>query len=123
MNPSSEGGRPTLWLCRHGETEWSHSGRHTSTTDLDLTPPGACRPSGPGSSCARATSAGLRSPMRRARQTAELAGFPDAVVEPDATEWAYGDYEGLTTAQIRELDPGWTIWHGVTPGGETRRRR
>ena len=61
----------------------------------------------------------LTSPMHRARQTAELAGFPDAVVEPDATEWAYGEYEGLTTDQIRERDPGWTIWRGVTPGGET----
>jgi len=117
---AAAGGRPTLWLCRHGETEWSHSGRHTSTTDLDLTPAGRVQAQRAGA-VLREGDFGrvLRSPMHRARQTAELAGFPDAVVELDATEWAYGDYEGLTTDQIRERDPGWTIWRGVTPGGET----
>jgi probable phosphoglycerate mutase len=113
-------GRPTLWLCRHGETEWSHAGRHTGTTDVGLTPAGRMQAQRAGA-VLRGVDFGLVlcSPMARARQTAELAGFPQAIVEPDATEWAYGDYEGLTTGQVRERDPGWTIWRGVTPGGET----
>jgi probable phosphoglycerate mutase len=112
--------RPQLWLCRHGETEWSRSGRHTSVTDLELTDHGraqadrlAARLDGV------AFGLTLTSPLRRARDTAARCGAADAVVDPDATEWAYGDYEGLTTPQIREHDPGWTIWHGHVPGGET----
>jgi broad specificity phosphatase PhoE len=110
---------PVLWLCRHGETEWSRSGRHTSSTDLDLTAIGRNQALMAGA-VLREVGFGLvlTSPLRRARITAELAGFPDALVEPDAVEWSYGDYEGLTTDQIREHDPGWTIWHGRVPGGE-----
>jgi broad specificity phosphatase PhoE len=109
-----------LWLVRHGETEWSRDGRHTSRTDLDLTEKGvevACtlkdRLAG--------TSFGLVlcSPMRRARRTAELAGFGDLEVDADLVEWGYGDYEGITTAEIRETAPDWTIWTRPTPGGET----
>lgn len=109
-----------LWIIRHGETDWSRSGRHTSTTDLALTPDGE--------EVARALVgrlAGidfdlvLTSPMLRARRTAELAGFPDAHLEPDLVEWNYGAYEGITTAEIRKLDPGWTIWTHPCPGGET----
>lgn len=111
---------PELWLVRHGETEWSRLGRHTSTTDLDLTHEGE--------RVARELRAQLSdtsfaqvftSPRLRARHTAELAGFADAVVDDDLVEWAYGDYEGLTTAQIREQVPGWTVWTHPSPGGET----
>jgi len=109
-----------LYLVRHGATEWSIAGRHTGTTDLPLLPEGE--------DTARALAARLRgadfglvltSPRQRARRTAELAGFPDAVVDDDLAEWDYGDYEGVTTEEIREKDPDWTIWSGVTPGGET----
>ena len=111
---------PELWVVRHGETEWSASGRHTSTTDVPLTPAGeqAAR-------ALRARLSGttfdlvLTSPRERARRTAELAGFPDAHVEDDLAEWAYGDYEGVTTATIRETVPGWTVWTHPCPGGET----
>ena len=61
----------------------------------------------------------LTSPRQRARRTAELAGFPDAVVDADLVEWGYGDYEGITTDEIRVPDPGWTVWTHPTPGGET----
>ena len=110
----------TLWLARHGQTEWSRDGRHTGTTDLPLLPEGEA--------AARALAerlAGdqfdlvLTSPLTRARHTAELAGFSDAQVEPDLVEWNYGAYEGLTTAHIRERDPGWTVWSEGVPEGET----
>lgn len=109
-----------LWLIRHGETEWSRDGRHTSHTDLDLTQDGeavarrlADRLDGVQFDLV------LTSPRLRARRTAELAGFPDAEQDEDLTEWDYGDYEGLTTATIRETVPGWTVWSDPTPGGET----
>jgi broad specificity phosphatase PhoE len=109
-----------LWLVRHGETEWSRDGKHTSTTELDLTQKGvevACT--------LRDKLAGigfdlvLTSPRHRARRTAELAGFPDSEVDEDLVEWDYGEYEGVTTAEIREKVPGWTVWTHPTPGGET----
>ena len=112
--------RPELWLCRHGETEWSRDGRHTSRTDLPLTPAGVDE--------ARrlvALLAGvdfdlvLTSPLRRATDTAELLGFPDARREPALAEWHYGDYEGMTTPEIRETVPGWTVWTHESPGGES----
>jgi broad specificity phosphatase PhoE len=112
-----------LWLVRHGETEWSKAGRHTSTTDLPLTDDGvetarklAKRLSG------QEFDLVLTSPRLRARRTAELAGFADVEVDPDLIEWNYGDYEGLTTAQIRETVPGWTVWSHPVPGGETAAR-
>lgn len=116
---SSVDERPPLWLCRHGETEWSRSGRHTGTSDLDITEVGA-REAALAGSVLRGERLGLvlTSPLRRAQETARLAGFPDAEVEPDAVEWDYGDYEGLTTAEVRERAPDWTIWHGHVPGGE-----
>ena len=109
-----------VWLVRHGETEWSRDHKHTSTTDLPLTDVGE--------EVARALPAKLAgvdfalvltSPRQRARRTAELAGFPDAEVDEDLVEWAYGDYEGITTVEIRETVPGWTVWSHPTPGGET----
>jgi probable phosphoglycerate mutase len=109
-----------LWLVRHGETDWSRSGQHTSVTDLELTPAGeavAARLAGP--LAEQAFAQVLTSPRRRARRTAELAGFAHAEADDDLAEWAYGDYEGLTTPQIRESAPDWSIWTHPTPGGET----
>jgi broad specificity phosphatase PhoE len=109
-----------LWAVRHGKTEWSVAGRHTSTTDLPLLPEGEAV-----ASALRERLAGvdfsqvLTSPRLRARRTAELAGFPDAEVDDDLAEWDYGDYEGITTDEIRVHDPRWTIWTHPTPGGET----
>ncbi len=109
-----------LWVIRHGETEWSRDGRHTSRTEVELTPEGE--------SVARRLADRLdgvefdlvlTSPRVRARRTAELAGWADAHLEDDLTEWDYGDYEGLTTATIRETVPGWTVWSQPCPGGET----
>jgi probable phosphoglycerate mutase len=111
--------RPELWLCRHGETDWSRDGRHTSHTDLLLTPAGvddARRLAG--RLAGLVFDLVLTSPMRRARDTAELVGFPDARRDPALAEWDYGDYEGMTTAEIRERVPGWTVWSHESPGGE-----
>jgi probable phosphoglycerate mutase len=108
-----------LWLVRHGRTEWSAAGRHTSHTDVPLLPEGEEVAL---SLAPRLSSVGfarvLTSPRLRARRTAELAGFPAATVEPDLVEWDYGEYEGVTTSEIREQVPGWTIWTHAVPGGE-----
>ncbi|MGL5824846.1 MAG: histidine phosphatase family protein [Nocardioides sp.] len=117
---SINGGLTEVWLVRHGETQWSRDRRHTSTTDLPLTPQGE--------QAARAVRARLAdlefdlvltSPRQRARRSAELAGFPVAEVDADLAEWDYGDYEGITTAQIREIEPEWTVWSHRCPGGES----
>lgn len=109
-----------LYLVRHGQTEWSSIGRHTSVTDLDLTETGEAQ--------ARALRTRLdpadfqlvlSSPRLRARRTAELAGFPDVEVDEDLAEWYYGDFEGLTSDQIREQHPGWRIWFNGCRGGES----
>jgi len=109
-----------VWLVRHGETEWSRSGRHTSTTDLPLLPEGEQvatslhdRLSGPDFALV------LTSPRQRARRTADLAGYADAQVDHDLVEWTYGDYEGVTTEEIRRTAPGWTVWSAPCPGGES----
>src|SRR3954449_7774725 len=100
-----------LWMVRHGKTEWSAAGRHTSTTDLPLLPEGEEVARGLRERLAGVEFAQvLTSPRVRARRTAELAGFPDPEPDEDLAEWAYGDYEGITTEEIRERDPGWTIW-------------
>jgi broad specificity phosphatase PhoE len=110
----------TLWLARHGQTEWSQNGRHTSTTDLPLLPEGEA--------AARTLAdrlAGQRfdrvvtSPRIRARHTAELAGYPDALIDPDLVEWDYGAYEGITTDQIRDRVPDWDLWTDGVPEGES----
>jgi probable phosphoglycerate mutase len=118
--PTSGGGAPEVWLVRHGETEWSRDHKHTSVTDLPLTPAGV----GVAGALARRLAGDgfdlvLTSPRVRARRTAELAGFADARVEVDLVEWDYGDYEGITTQQIRETVPGWSVWTHPTPGGES----
>jgi broad specificity phosphatase PhoE len=107
-------------VIRHGETEWSASGRHTSVTDVPLTARGVRQARGlAGRVAPRRIVRVVVSPRRRARETAELAGLPDPVVDPDAAEWFYGADEGRTTEEIRRDRPGWTIWTGDPPGGET----
>ena len=109
-----------VWLVRHGETEWSRDGRHTSSTDLPLTAEGERVALSLRDRLAGVTfDLVLTSPMQRARQTAALVGHEDAEVDPDLVEWAYGEYEGRTTAEIREEVPDWTIWSHPSPGGET----
>lgn len=111
---------PELWLVRHGETAWSRSGRHTSTTELPLTADGEAVATGLTAALAgQQFDRVLTSPRLRARRTAELAGFPDAQVTEDLAEWAYGDYEGITTDVIRKTVPGWTVWTHPSPRGET----
>lgn len=120
MNGRHNGAVSELWLVRHGPTEWSVSGRHTSTTDLPLLPEGEEAAVGLRQRLASTSFVlVLSSPRSRARRTADLAGFPDAELDEDLAEWAYGEYEGVTTDQIREHDPGWTVWTHPTPGGET----
>ncbi|CAN5306228.1 acid phosphatase [soil metagenome] len=110
----------SLWLVRHGETEWSATGRHTSVTDLPLLPQGVASAEALAPRLSSHTfDLVLTSPRVRARTTAAHAGFPDAEVDEDLAEWSYGAYEGITTDEIRETDPAWTIWTGHTPGGET----
>src|SRR5262245_518604 len=97
-----------LWIVRHGETEWSRDGRHTSRTEVPLTATGeeAARQLAPRLAGVEFGLV-LTSPRGRARRTADLAGFADAHVENDLAEWDYGDYEGITTAEIRTTDPDW----------------
>lgn len=108
-------------LVRHGETEWSLSGRHTSTTDIPLTPLGEQRAAGLKPFLARWNfGLVLCSPRLRARRTCELAGWAEkAETTPDLVEWNYGDYEGLTTPEIRQAAPGWTVFSQPCPNGET----
>lgn len=107
-----------LYLVRHGETEWSASGRHTSWTDLPLTDKGehqakSLAPLLAGHPFALA----LTSPLQRAARTAELAGIVGALPEPGLCEWDYGAYEGITTAEIHRTRPDWYLWRdGVPPG-------
>ncbi len=109
-----------LVLVRHGATEWSRAGRHTSVTDLPLTPEGEEQ--------ARQLTAALKqfrfaavlcSPRLRARRTAELAGLGVTAIDEDLAEWAYGEYEGVTTAEIRRQRPDWLLWRDGCPGGES----
>jgi broad specificity phosphatase PhoE len=117
--PADSSDLPELWVVRHGETEWSRDGRHTSVTDLPLTEEGERVAQGLlGQLRGTAFDLVLTSPRLRARRTAEIAGHPGAEPDDDLVEWAYGEYEGVTTAQIRETVPGWTVWTHPTPGGE-----
>ncbi|MCW2817289.1 MAG: hypothetical protein JWR42_76 [Marmoricola sp.] len=109
-----------LWVVRHGETEWSRDGKHTSVTDLDLTPEGVDVARGLAERLAgEHFDLVLSSPRLRAVRTAELAGFAEVETTEDLAEWDYGDYEGLTTPEIRESVPDWTVWSHPCPGGET----
>ena len=113
-------GQGQIVVVRHGETEWSLAGKHTSSTDLSLTSEGRHRAAMLRDLLAgRSFSLVLSSPLRRALETCELAGFREgAVITDDLREWNYGDYEGLTTPQIRERDPSWNLWRDGCPGGE-----
>jgi broad specificity phosphatase PhoE len=108
-----------LWLIRHGETEWSLSGQHTSRTDLSLIPEGEREAATLKTVLSSHKFAlVLSSPMKRALQTAHLAGLqPD--IDPNLHEWFYGEYEGLTSQQIHKITPNWTIWTMTPKGGET----
>ncbi|HEX9832526.1 MAG TPA: acid phosphatase, partial [Mycobacterium sp.] len=111
-----------LLLLRHGETEWSKTGRHTSHTDLELTETGRERATMAAEAFADLELVDplvISSPMRRAVHTAELAGLTINEVSPLLQEWEYGDYEGLTTPQIRETVPDWLIWTHGAKGGES----
>jgi len=107
-----------LLLVRHGETEWSVSGQHTSWTDLPLTQHGEEQAKSLAPLLSQRTYAlALTSPLGRAIRTGELAGIPGTVVEPDLHEWDYGAYEGITTVEIHRTRPHWDLWlHGVPPG-------
>jgi probable phosphoglycerate mutase len=109
------------FLVRHGETEWSLSRRHTGRTDLPLLPEGTVQAESlPSRLAGHHFALVLTSPLFRARETSRLAGFGDrAEVDPDLAEWDYGDYEGLTTAEILAEDPDWDLFAHGAPGGET----
>jgi probable phosphoglycerate mutase len=109
-----------LIILRHGETEWSRTGRHTGRTDVPLTAHGEEQARALAPAVSRlGTVRALVSPAKRARRTAELIGLPDAwtEIDPELWEWDYGGYEGRTTAEIRTERPGWFLWEdGVVPG-------
>ena len=113
--------QPNLTLIRHGDTEWSLTGRHTGWTDIPLVDSGRRQAELLGARLAgRSFSLVLSSPLSRAFETCRLGGLGDAVVvDPDLREWNYGNLEGLTSDEIRGAMPGWTIWSGQVPGGET----
>ena len=107
-----------LILLRHGETEWSRSGRHTGRTDIPLTERGEAAAAALAPALARRDiRAVFSSPAGRAVRTAQLAGLEDLKTDPDLQEWDYGGYEGRTTPQIRQERPGWYLWlDGIIPG-------
>jgi broad specificity phosphatase PhoE len=112
---------PVVYLARHGNTAWTHTGQHTGLTDLPLTPDGERNAVRLGE---RLKGMKFRkvftSPLQRASRTCELAGFRDrAEVDHDLVEWDYGDYEGLTSAQILEKQPEWQLFRDGAPGGES----
>ena len=114
---------PRLWIVRHGETTWARLGRHTSHTDVHLTPRGREDGRAVGLRLVgQAFAVVFSSPMSRAFDTARLAGFGDRVeVTDDLREWDYGADEGRTTPEIRAERPGWTIWRDGPRDGETAR--
>jgi probable phosphoglycerate mutase len=110
-----------IWLIRHGETEWSLSGQHTGRTDIPLTERGRDMAAAIGAALAnRDFALVLTSPLRRARETCEGAGYGScAVIDPNLQELDYGDYEGRTTAEIQRERPGWSLWRDGCPNGES----
>ena len=107
-------------LIRHGETEWSRTGRHTGRTDIPLTEDGRERALAIGRALAGRTMTVWTSPLARARETCRLAGFADAAqVDDDLREWDYGIYEGRTTAEIRAEAPDWSVWLSPIVDGES----
>jgi probable phosphoglycerate mutase len=114
-------GLPTIYLARHGETAWSLSGQHTGLTDLPLTERGECNAKRLGDRLQGLEFARVfTSPLQRAYRTCELAGFGrTAEIDPDLVEWDYGEYEGLRTADIHAIRPGWDPFRDGFPGGES----
>jgi probable phosphoglycerate mutase len=112
---------PVIYLARHGETAWSVTGQHTGLTDLPLTERGERNALRLGQRLAGSVFAKvLTSPLQRAFRTCELAGFGAvAEVDPDLVEWNYGDYEGLRTAEIHAVRPGWQLFRDGCPNGES----
>ena len=111
-----------LFLLRHGQTEWSVNGRHTGRTDIPLTLAGENQARSAGMTLRtlrKGPALVLSSPRRRAMRTADLAGLVVDEATEDLAEWDYGEYEGITTPQIREQVPDWTVWSHPMPGGET----
>jgi broad specificity phosphatase PhoE len=109
-----------LWLVRHGETEWSRSGQHTGRTDLPLTPKGERQAQAVPALLGDVAGAYVMcSPMGRALRSADLAGLHVDRTDPELVEWDYGEYEGMTTAEIRKQVPDWSIWTHGAPGGES----
>lgn len=113
-----------IFLLRHGETAWSATGRHTGRADIPLTDRGRqlARTAGRTLVALRGDAPlarTLTSPRIRAWDTASLAGLVPDAIDRRLAEWDYGDYEGLTTREIRRIDPGWTVWTHPCPGGET----
>jgi broad specificity phosphatase PhoE len=110
---------PRVYLVRHGETEWSKSGQHTGRTDIPLTAAGEAVAPQIGSRLAGVSFARVfSSPRARSRRTAELAGFTPEI-DAELVEWDYGDYEGLTSKEIRARRPGWLIFRDGAPNGES----
>jgi broad specificity phosphatase PhoE len=112
---------PEVYVVRHGATEWSVDGRHTGSTDLPLLPEGEQQATDAGEALAGIEfSMVLSSPLRRALRTCQLAGLGARVeIDDDLREWSYGAYEGITSTEIHRTDPGWTVWEGICPDGET----
>jgi len=114
---------PRVFLLRHGETEWSKSGKHTGRTDIPLTERGRALAKATGDVgrhlIGRPPALVVCSPRERARDTAELAGLHVDRIDERLVEWDYGDYEGITTEEIRKTVPGWTVWTHPCPHGET----
>jgi len=109
-----------VFLIRHGETEWSRTGRHTGRSNVPLNEEGRLRASAIGRALKEHKFSVLASPLDRARETCRIAGYEDAaVVDPDLREWDYGDYEGRTTAEIRGEDPNWSVWLSPIVNGES----
>lgn len=117
----TKSGNLGLWLIRHGETEWSASGKHTSRSDIPLTARGQRAAQAIGQYLAgQEFSLILTSPRQRALETCRIAGYSThAIVDNNLAEWDYGNYEGRTTAEIRSEVAGWTIWRASVPGGES----
>jgi broad specificity phosphatase PhoE len=112
---------PVVYIARHGNTAWTVTGQHTGLTDLPLTANGECNARRLGERLKGMTFAKVfTSPLQRASRTCELAGFGAGVeTDPDLVEWDYGDYEGLTSAQILAKRPGWQLFRDGCPGGES----
>jgi broad specificity phosphatase PhoE len=112
---------PVLYIARHGNTAWTHTGQHTGLTDLPLTSDGERNAVRLGERLKGMKFAKVfTSPLQRASRTCELSGFgAEAETDPDLVEWNYGKYEGLTSAQILEQRPDWDLFRDGVPGGES----